>query len=130
MPTNKFSLRERVYMFNTYIKVRKSCSKTRRKFRIKFPNIPVPSAETIRRLAKRFKETGSMNNRKSNRKRSVLTEEKLDQIGERLEHTPKKSLKRLAQETGISESSARNATMLLKLKSFSASTVSMVSPNY
>jgi hypothetical protein len=34
----------------------------------------------------------------------VLTEEKLDDIGVRLEHTPRKSLKRLAQETGVSTS--------------------------
>jgi hypothetical protein len=40
----------------------------------------------------------------------VLTEEKLDDIGARLEHTPRKSLKRLAQETGESESSARRTT--------------------
>jgi hypothetical protein len=35
-------------------------------------------------------------------------------IGARLEHTPRKSLKRLAQETGMSKSSARTATQLLK----------------
>ncbi|PSN53272.1 hypothetical protein C0J52_04907, partial [Blattella germanica] len=39
-------------------------------------------------------------------------------IAERLEHTPQKSLKHLAQEIGISESSARNATKLLKLKPY------------
>jgi hypothetical protein len=43
----------------------------------------------------------------------VLTE-KLHDIGARLEHTPRKSLKRLAQETGVSKSSARMATQLLK----------------
>ena len=118
MPSNKFSLCERVYVHNTYIKIRTSCAKTSRKFRIKFPNRPVPSAGTIRGLAKRFKETGSVNNLKSNRKRSVLTEEKLDEIGERLEHTPQKSLKRLAQETGVAQSSARNATKLLNLKPY------------
>ncbi|KAJ4447010.1 hypothetical protein ANN_08998 [Periplaneta americana] len=122
MPSNKFSLRERVYMYNTYIKCRRSCAKTRKKFRMKFPNSPVPSAKTIRRLANKCKETGSVNNRKINRKRSVLTEEKLDEIGERLEQTPQKSLKRLAQETGISQSSARNATqLLLKLKPMTVS---------
>jgi hypothetical protein len=36
----------------------------------------------------------------------VLTEEKLDDVGARLEHIPRKSLKRLAQETGVSRSSA------------------------
>ncbi|KAJ4435809.1 hypothetical protein ANN_18428 [Periplaneta americana] len=70
--TNSHCTCERVYMYNTYIKGRRSCAKTRRKFRIKFPNRTVPSAKTIRRLAKRLKETGSVKNRKSSRKRSVL----------------------------------------------------------
>jgi hypothetical protein len=49
----------------------------------------------------------------------VLTEEKLDDTGARLEHTPRKLLKRLAQETGVSKSSARTATQLLKPSSVS-----------
>ena len=43
--------------------------------------MPIPS--TIRRQAKRFKETGSVKNIKVNRRRHVLTEETLDEIGER-----------------------------------------------
>jgi hypothetical protein len=39
----------------------------------------------------------------------VLTE-KLDDTGARLEPTPRKSLKRLAQETEVSKTSARTAT--------------------
>ena len=67
MPKQKFSLCERVYIHNTYyIKSRMSCSKTRRKFRIKFPGGAVPNPSTIRRQAKRFKETGSVKNRKVN----------------------------------------------------------------
>ncbi|PSN34968.1 hypothetical protein C0J52_24961 [Blattella germanica] len=116
MPPNKFSLRERLYIYNTYVKSKKSCGKTRSKFRNKFPNRPVPTATAIKNLAKKFNETGSVINKKIKRTRHVLTEEKLDDIAERLEHSPKKSLKRLAQETGISESSARNATRLLKMK--------------
>ena len=42
----------------------------------------MPNPVTIRRQAKRFKETGSVKNRKVNR-RHVLTEETLDEIGER-----------------------------------------------
>jgi hypothetical protein len=48
----------------------------------------------------------------------VLTEEKQDDVGTRLEHTPRKSLKRLAQETGVSKSRARTATQLLKLRPY------------
>jgi hypothetical protein len=43
----------------------------------------------------------------------VLTEEKLDDKWAGLEHTPRKSLKRLAQETRVSKSSARTATQFL-----------------
>jgi hypothetical protein len=44
----------------------------------------------------------------------MLAEVKLDEIGAMLEHTPQKSLRCLAQETGISKSSAAIATNLLK----------------
>ena len=70
---------------------------------------------TIMRQAKRFTETGSVKNRKVNRRCHVLTEETLDEIGERLEHTLQKSLKRSSQETGVSMSSVQRATKLLKL---------------
>ena len=88
VPRQEFSLRERVYIHNTDMKSRKSCSETR-KFRIKFPGGPVPNPSTITRQAKRFKETGSVKNRKVNRRRHVLTEEPLDELGERLERIPK-----------------------------------------
>ena len=50
----------------------------------------MPNASTIRRQAKRFKETGSIKNRKVNRRSHVLRGETLDETGERLEHTPQK----------------------------------------
>ena len=49
---------------------------------MKFPGRPVPNPSTIRRQAKRFKEIGSVKNRKVNCSH-VLTEETLDEIGER-----------------------------------------------
>ena len=52
----------------------------------------MPNPRIIRRQAKRFKETGSVKNRKFNCRSHVLTEETLDEIGERLEHNPQKSL--------------------------------------
>jgi hypothetical protein len=52
--------------------------------------------------------------KKQKHKRQVLTGEKLDDIGARLEHTPRKSLKRLVQESEMSKSSAKRATQFLK----------------
>ena len=75
----------------------------------------MPNPSTTRRQAKIFKETGSVKNRKVNRRRHVLKEETLDEIGERLEHTLQKSLKCLSQETGVSVSSVQRVTKLLKL---------------
>ena len=74
----------------------------------------MPNPSTIRRRAKSFKETGSVKNRKVDRRCHVLT---LDEIGKRLEHTLQKSLKRLSHKTGISVSSVvQRATKLLKLR--------------
>jgi hypothetical protein len=53
---------------------------------------------------------------KQKHKCHVLTNENLDDTEARFQHTPRKSLKRLAQETGVSKSSARRATQLLKLR--------------
>lgn len=75
-----YSLRERIYLYNTYIRKRKSCAATRRKFREKFPGRSVPDATTIRRLYKKFMRTGSVCDQKKKRTRHVLTEEKLDDI--------------------------------------------------
>jgi hypothetical protein len=49
--------------------------------------------------------------------------------GERLEHTFRKSLKRLAQETGVSKSSARMVTQLLKLKPCKATVIHDLQPH-
>ena len=78
----------------------------------------MPNPSTIRRQAKIFKETASVQNRKVNRRRHVLTEETLDEIGERIEQTLQKCLKCLSQETGVSVSSVQRGTKLLKLHEY------------
>ena len=60
-----------------------TCSEARRKFGVKFPGRPVHNHSPIWRQAKRFKETGSVKNREVNRRRNILTEATLDEIGER-----------------------------------------------
>ncbi|PNF19355.1 hypothetical protein B7P43_G06719, partial [Cryptotermes secundus] len=78
-----------------------------RKFRGKFRDERVPSRQSIHNLMNKLTSTGLLTDRKQKYERRVLTEEKLDDIGARLEHTPRKSLKRLAQETEVSKSSKR-----------------------
>jgi hypothetical protein len=60
---------------------------------------------------------GLLIDKKQKHRCQVLTE-KLDDIEASLEHTPWKSLKRLAQETGVPKSTARTAAQLLKLRPY------------
>jgi hypothetical protein len=69
----------------------------------------VPSRHTIHSLVNKPRTTGVLIDKKQKRKCRLLIEEKLDGTGASLEHTPRKLLKRLAQETGVSKSSARTA---------------------
>ena len=69
---------------------------------------------TVHEIVKKFKTTCSVANKKRNHKHTVLTEETLDEIGASLERTPTESIPKLAQQVGISESSAHRATELLK----------------
>jgi hypothetical protein len=91
--------------------------------RRKFHGERVPRRQTIRNLINKLSLAGLLIDKKQNHKRRVLTEEKLHDIGTRLEHTPRESLKRLAQETRVSKSSARTATQLLKLTTYKATVI-------
>jgi hypothetical protein len=51
----------------------------------------VPYKATIYNIVTKLRSTGSVLDKKKSRKRHVLTEEKLDGIGARLEASPKKS---------------------------------------
>jgi hypothetical protein len=68
----------------------------------KFPRNTVPSTRDIHELIKKVRSTGSLLDNPA-RKCCVLIEEKVHETGARLEHTPQKSLRHLAQEISISK---------------------------
>jgi hypothetical protein len=105
----RYTFEQRVFLYDTYVKCA-SAAKCRPKFR----DERVPSRQTIHNLVNKFKTTGLLIDKEQKHKRRVLIEEKLDDIATRLEHTPSKSLKCLALEIGVSKSSARTVTQLLK----------------
>jgi hypothetical protein len=100
-----------------------SARKCRRKFRRKFHDERVPSGQTVLNLVNKLRSTGLVIDTKQKHKRQVLTEEKIDATGARLEHAPRKLLKRLAQETGVSKSSTRTATQLVKLRPYKTTVI-------
>jgi hypothetical protein len=115
----RYTLGQRVFLYDTYVKYG-SARKRRRKFRRKFLDERVPSRRTIHNLANKLRTRILLIDKEQKHKRRLLIKVKLDDIGARFEHTnmPRKSLKRLAQETGVSKSSARTATKLLKRRPY------------
>jgi hypothetical protein len=104
----RFHVEQHVHLYESHVKYGYA-RKCWRKFHHKFPT--VPSTTGIHELINKVRSTGSLLDKKPAEKKSrVLAEEKLDEIGGRLEQTPQKSLRRLTQETGISKSSAAKAT--------------------
>ncbi|PNF30394.1 hypothetical protein B7P43_G12868 [Cryptotermes secundus] len=86
----------------------------------------VLSRQAIHNLVNRFRLTGLLIDKKQKHNHRVLTEENFDNIGARLEHTPRKSLKRLPQGTGVSKS--RRATQLLKLRPYKSTVIHVLQP--
>ena len=112
-----YSTEQRVFLIELYAKY-SSYIKCRRKFQRKYPESDVPSKSMIERLVKKFHSTGSVLDLKKRRRRSILTEEKLDEIGCFLERNPGKPLAQLAAQSGVSLGSVYTATRLLKLRSY------------
>ena len=71
-------------MYDSYV-ITSSCREVVRRFQANYPGMRVLSREAIRLLVNKFRETRSILDKKRNVKRRVLTEQKLEEIGERLE---------------------------------------------
>jgi hypothetical protein len=127
MPRLRYILQQRVFVYDNFVKT-ESVGTVRRRFRDQFPDSAVPNRSCVHKIVNNLRETGSLRDKRNELKRQVLTEEKLDDIGARLENSPRKSLKRLAQEAGVSKSSARNATKLLILKPYKCTNCNHVIP--
>jgi hypothetical protein len=66
--------------------------------------------------------------RKPLKRNHVLTEEKLNDIGWRLENSPRKSLWRLAERSGVSVVGAWTATKLLDIRPYKITFVPEIKP--
>jgi hypothetical protein len=80
--------------------------------------IRYPGSSTILRFVKKVCSIGSFLDKKYIRQNAVLTEEMLDETGARLEHSPRKSLARSAQQAQISRTTGCKVTKNLYLQQF------------
>jgi hypothetical protein len=95
-----------------------SINRVKRRFRRRYPCVRIPASSTILRLVKKVHSTGSFLYKKYTRQNAVLTEETLDEIGARLENSPRKSLARLAQQAQGSKTTAWRATKNVYLRPY------------
>jgi hypothetical protein len=69
-------------------------------------------------LVEKVRSTGSFLDKKYTRQNAVLTKETPDRTGARLEHSPRKSLARLAQQAQVLKTTAWRATKNLHLRPY------------
>ncbi|KAJ4452349.1 hypothetical protein ANN_03882 [Periplaneta americana] len=108
-----YTKEQRIYIYDCFVKYN-SWSKCARKFRKKYPDDKVPDKTSMYRLVRKVRNTGSVSDRRTPKKRYVLTEDMLDNIGALLESNPDMSLRHVAQHFGISLASAGRAKCLLR----------------
>ena len=77
-------------MYDSYV-ITSSCREVVRRFQANYLGVLVPNREAVRLLVNKFRETGSISDKKRHVKLRVLTEQKLEEIGERLENSHQKS---------------------------------------
>jgi hypothetical protein len=81
----RYTLEQRVFLYDIYVECG-SAKNCRRKFRRKFCDERVPSRQTILNLVNKLRTTGLLIGKKQKHMRLVLTEEKLGDMGARLEN--------------------------------------------
>jgi hypothetical protein len=109
-----FSQDQRVFILEHYFPTR-SHAECQNAFRNSFPDSVVQNKSTIQRLVKFFRETGSIGEKRHSGRPSVLSNDSLEDIRARLLPSPRKSLRKLSQQTGMTYGSVQRATKRLKL---------------
>ena len=85
---------------------------------MEFPQSAVPNKSTISRLIDKFRDTGSVQDRKSPGRSSLLTAEVFDDVFQRLTRSSRKSLRKLSSQVGLSPATVFRATKKLKFHAY------------
>ena len=59
MPRHTYSLQQRIFMYDSYV-LTNSCWEVVRLFLSEYPGAPAPHRDTVRKLVTKFKEMGSI----------------------------------------------------------------------
>lgn len=103
-------LNQRIYLLECYFRTGRLTGDDRwiysyedcaRQFANQYPHYGQPSKSTINSLIRRYRDSGSVKDKKRPGRVARLTEGILENIRDRVNHSPKKSLRRLSAETGL-----------------------------
>jgi hypothetical protein len=109
-----FSQDQHVFILEHYFSTW-SYAECQNAFRNSFPDSVVPNKSTIQRLVKHFRETGSTGEKHHSGCSSVISNDSLEDIRAHLLQSPRKSLRKLSQQTGMTYGPIQKATKRLKL---------------
>jgi len=123
-----YSDAEKICILEGYFKTG-SCNEVRNILRLRFPNATPPVNSTIHRLVYKFRKTGSIVNISKPHKPSILTEELITVIQNEVMENPRISIRRLAQQVGVSYNIAyRTVRQHLQLVPYKISLVHQLLP--
>jgi hypothetical protein len=108
---------QRTFIVKRYIRKR-IFAKCRERFIRKYPDSPVPTVSCVSKRIKKWRTTAPVLDETRHRKKTVLTDEKLEDIRALLEISPRKSLRWFSQKTGVSIGCASKATKLTKFRPY------------
>jgi hypothetical protein len=108
---------QRIFVVKHYFR-KESYALCQEAFQEAFPNDTLPNRKTICRIITKFEETGSVCDRKHNRRRTVLNDDTLEDVRLSLLQPPSKSLQQLSQQKNVSLGSAHQAVHLLHLRAY------------
>ena len=101
------SFEERIFLVEHVFRSNdKYTEAVKQKFREQFPESTVPNRDTVRDLIDKFRRTGSVLDEDRSGRPSVTSPEKKEEISDALLRSPSKSIRRLAQQTAVSKSTA------------------------
>jgi AraC-like DNA-binding protein len=91
---------QRVFILEHYFSTR-SYAECQNAFRNSFPDSVVPNKSTIQRLVDRLREARSTGEKRCSGRPSVLSNDSLEDTRARLLQSPRKSLRKFSQQTGM-----------------------------
>lgn len=97
-----FCQEQQIFMLECFF-ARKSYSYVTKEFLKKYPDTAVSNNLTVTRLVHRFRTTGSVADKKSAFRPSILNDEKPSEVETKFLRSPRKSARKIEMECGISK---------------------------